>query len=140
MESCKRRTKQAAAQLGAILDELGNVGVIHTAMLCTMLGLALKNIDCIVCLLMHGGYEQPYFALLYGFLSSHTVGDSRAKAARNLGIRRPARPVGTSKPRWALVRVLRRGQGGAQASRPPGCSAPRERHRSPGLPQQGRQR
>ena len=84
MESCKRRTKQAGAQLGAILDELGNVGVIHTAMLRTMPGLVLKNIACIVCLLMHGGYAQPCFALLYGFLSGNTVGDSRAKAARNL--------------------------------------------------------
>ena len=84
MESCKRRTKQAAAQLWTILDELGSDRVIHTAMLRTMLGLVLKNIACIVCLLMHGGYAQPCFALLYGFLSSHTVGDSRAKAARNL--------------------------------------------------------
>ena len=84
MESCKRRTKQAAAQLWTILDELGNVRVIHTAMLHTMLGLALKNIYCIVCLLKHDGCEQPCFALQYGFLSSHMVADSRAKAARNL--------------------------------------------------------
>ena len=33
---------------------------------------------------MHGGCEQPCSALLYGFLSSRTVGGSRAKAARNL--------------------------------------------------------
>ena len=84
MESCKRRTKQAAAQLWTILDELGNVRVIHTAMLRTMLGLALKNIDCIVYLLMHGGCEQRCSGLLCGFLGSCTVGGSRAKAAHNL--------------------------------------------------------
>ena len=84
MESCKRRTKQAAAQLWTILDELGNVRVIHTAILLTMLGLALKNIDCIVCLLMHSGCEQRCSALLCGFLGSRTVGGFRAKAVRKL--------------------------------------------------------
>ena len=85
MESCKQRSKQGAVQLCSILDELGNVRVIHTVTLHTMLGLALKNIYCIVCLSKHDGCGTlGFFALPYGFVNSYMVADSHAKDARNL--------------------------------------------------------
>ena len=85
MESCKQRSKQGAVQLCSILDELGNVRVIHTVTLHTMLGLALKNIYCIVCLSKHDGCDQiDFFALLYGFVNSYMMADSHVKDTRNL--------------------------------------------------------
>ena len=84
MESCKQRSKQGAVQLCTTHTKLGNVRVIHTVTLHTMLGLALKNIYCIVCLLKHDGCGTLCFALPYGFVNSYMVVDSHAKDARNL--------------------------------------------------------
>ena len=85
MESCKQRSKQGAVQLCSILDELGNVRVIHTVTFHTMLGLALKSIYCIVCLSKHDGCGTlGFFTLPYCFVNSYMVADSHAKDARNL--------------------------------------------------------